>query len=225
MSYPNGFSILAPSPFHILHKHALNVEKVMQHLIKLFRERQLHNEDQARAAYDAVILYENKADIIKRKLRKLLNQKILIPVDRHDLVNIILLQDSIANKIKDISGLFFLRHMIVIEAWHSSWDDFVKILEKSVQIIVQLNIDLIDMLEAGFHSRMLDVMHAHVAHLDDCEHDHDALLITLRNTLYNCEKDMPTIDVWFYYQLLDRMGDVTNIARRLGFQLIALVSQ
>ena len=222
---PMGWNILEPSPFHLLQKHALAVQSVMEGLIEIFKYKMLSNESLTLKAYQDAVEHEHKADILKRKLRTFLNENVFLPVSRRDLLEVILLQDSIANKIKDVAGLFFSRNMKVLPVWVGTWETFVQTLELSVRLVVQLNEDLVHMLEAGFHSRMQQVLLDTVEQLDVCESEHDDLLVVLRRSLYEVEKDMSPIDVWFYYQLLERMGHVTDIARRLGFQLVTLVTR
>ena len=222
---PAGWNILEPSPFHIMHKHALALQSVMEGLIEIFKYKNLNDEKKRLQSYENVIYYERHADTLKKHLRKFLTDDVFLPVSHRDLLDVILLQDAIANKIKDIAGLFFSRDMYILEVWEDTWQVFLDTLELSVRLVVQLNEDLVHMLEAGFHSRMQQVLFDTVEQLDKCESDHDQLLVILRRQLYACEKDMAPIDVWFYYQFLERMGTVTDIARRLGFQLVTLVTR
>lgn len=219
------WSVLEECPFQMMYQHALAVQASMTHLSLLFDSIRQKDVQAAQTALSNVALYEQKADQIKRNIRKLLNERIFIPVSRRDLLEVLLLQDSIANKIEDISGLFFARNMTVLPAWESSWDLFLETMTRAVALVVQLSEDLSHIIEAGFQSRMQKIMMETVAHLDDCEHQHDQLLKKMRKELYDAESTLKMIDIWFYYQLLDRMGDVTDLARRLGFQLMTLVTR
>lgn len=219
------WSLLEECPFQMLLKHALCVQEAMVHLSLLFEHRKNKDEKAAAAALESVSSHEHQADLIKRNIRKLLNEKIFIPVSRRDLLDVLLLQDSVANEIEDISGLFFARDMNVLDVWDDVWGEFVSTMTRSVALMVQLNEDLSHIIEAGFQSRMQKVMMETVSNLDDCEHEHDEILKDMRKKLYAIEDSMKTIDIWFYYQLLDRMGNVTDLARRLGFQLNTLVTR
>ena len=54
---------------------------------------------------------ENKADELKRELRMQLPNSLLMPVSRRDLLEVLTMQDKIANKAKDIAGLITGRQM------------------------------------------------------------------------------------------------------------------
>ena len=49
-------------------------------------------------------LKENKADKLKKKLRMNLPSTFMMPFSRRDLLDVLLIQDSIANITKDLSG-------------------------------------------------------------------------------------------------------------------------
>lgn len=219
------WSVLKECPFQMLHQHALCVQEAMNNLCLLFEYGKQREPDLSCAALSKVHEQEQQADQIKQSIRKLLNERIYIPVNRRDLLDVLFLQDSIANQIEDISGLFYARQMEILTVWEDVWDQFLATMVRAVQLVVQINEDLSHIIEAGFHSRMQTILLETVVSLDECEHLHDQFLKEMRLKLYDVEATLKPIDVWFYYQFLDRMGNVTDLARRLGFQLISLVTR
>ena len=71
--------------------------------------------DQAKveAQKDLIFAKEQAADEIKNQLRGHLPKSILMPVDRRDLLEVLAMQDSIADTAQDIAGLLVERKMEV----------------------------------------------------------------------------------------------------------------
>ena len=66
-------------------------------------------------AYDIqqkIIKFEHEADAIKRSIRLSLPKSLFLPVPRTDLLQIVTVQDKVANRAKDIAGLVVGRKMV-----------------------------------------------------------------------------------------------------------------
>jgi len=64
-------------------------------------------------AKDRIFEREAEADRIKNELRLHLPKSLFMPVDRRDLLEVLHLQDTIANTAQDIAGLLVERQMSI----------------------------------------------------------------------------------------------------------------
>lgn len=216
------WNVLQECPFQRMKQHALYLKEATSMLALLLKYK---DKNDKQYVMQQITQQEKHADFIKMNIRSLLNEQIFMPVSRRDLLDLLLIQDAIINKIEDIAGLFFARNMEILDIWNDTWQEFVNIIENTGDCIVELNKDIAHTIDAGFQSRMRRILLETVKKLDEYEHKHDELLKIMRKSLYQVEESLKTIDVWFYYQLLERMGDITNYARRLGFQAITMVTR
>jgi hypothetical protein len=64
-----------------------------------------------------------------------------------------------------------------------------------------------------------------ISQLDAIEDDTDSLQITLRKNLLAIEKDLNPVDVMFLYQIIDWVGDLADLAERVGARLEILLAR
>jgi predicted phosphate transport protein (TIGR00153 family) len=61
--------------------------------------------------------------------------------------------------------------------------------------------------------------------LDEIENDTDAMQITLRKDLLALEGDLNPVDVMFLYQIIEWIGDLADLAERVGARLEILLAR
>jgi len=136
----------------------------------------------------------------------------------------LVLQDRLANKAKDISGLVFGRQMIFPE---EIIDDYKLFLERCIAAVSQAQkaiSELDDLLEAGFRGREVTLVEHMILELDKIERDTDRLQVKLRHTLFAIEKQLYPVDVMFLYKIIEWTGDLADHAHTVGGQLELLLA-
>ena len=61
--------------------------------------------------------------------------------------------------------------------------------------------------------------------LDEIEDDTDAMQIKLRSDLLAIENDLNPVDVMFLYQIIEWIGDLADLAERVGSRLEILLAR
>ena len=98
MATGNTFSkLFGPSPFIALQAHMIVVVKCAQEVHPLIEALIAGDQAQVIARKDAIFELEAEADQLKHDLRAHLPKSLFMPVDRRDLLELLLLQDMIAN--------------------------------------------------------------------------------------------------------------------------------
>src|SRR5690606_15079556 len=72
-----------------------------------------------------IVDLEHQADDIKQQLRLNLPKSLLLPVHRSDLLELITMQDRIANRAKDIAGIIIGRRMAIPSNMKAQMNEFV----------------------------------------------------------------------------------------------------
>ena len=179
----------------------------------------------AETHYDSICVLENKADDIKRELRLRMPKSLFMPVSRSDLLELLTVQDNIANRARDIAGLMLRRRMGVPQPAQEDMRRLVgaaiAVTRQALKIINELD----ELLEAGFIGREVDLVEALIHELDEKERQADILERTMRHKLYAIEKDYPPLDMMFLYDIIDKVGGLANRARRVGGRLQTLVAR
>lgn len=173
---------------------------------------------------DEIERFEHEADDIKKQIRLNLPKSLFMPVPREDLLELLLVQDKIANRTKDVSGLILGRKMRIPEAISEQFLDFVdrnidaaKQARKSVR-------ELDELFTAGFRGAEVDLVAGLIEELDRIETDTDDKQAALRGSLFEIEKTLDPIDAIFMYQVIELTGEIADMAERVGRRLELLLS-
>lgn len=168
---------------------------------------------------------EHEADRLKKKLRRNLPSSLFMAVDRGDLLDILAMQDKVANKARDIAGLMLGRRMTIPPAIAEDFRRFVqRSVDTSGQALKAIQ-ELDELLDAGFRGRAVKLLESLLDELDSYEAETDRLQVAIRSQLRPLEAELPPVDVIFLYQIIDWIGDLADRAQRVGSRLQLLVAR
>ena len=111
---PTSFlaGIFGRSPVEPLKRHMAKSAEAARHLVAFIDAALAGDWDEAARVRTQIQDLEHEADRLKADLRVRLPSTLLMPVDRGDLLDLITMQDKIANRAKDIAGLMASRRML-----------------------------------------------------------------------------------------------------------------
>ena len=107
-------NIFGSSPVMPLEKHVDIAYQCVKQLNPFFEA--VVSDDWGKAAEfrDAIASLEHEADDLKKEIRMRLPQSLFMPVPRQDLLELLLVQDMMANRTKDVSGIVMGRNMQIL---------------------------------------------------------------------------------------------------------------
>jgi uncharacterized protein len=183
--------------------------------------------DWARAAelQGIVVDTENAADALKHDIRKHLPQSFFLPVARADLLELLTWQDEMANKAKDIVGLMLGRRMGFPASVQSGLLSFAEASVEACQFSRDVVHMLEELVETGFSNTRSERVTQMIHSLDALERRSDERQILLRADLFVLERELPAVDVIFMYKVIEWVGDLADIAKRVGHRLELLLSK
>jgi len=217
--------VFAKSPIKPLEKHIRLVTKCCNQLPAFFAACADQDWSTAGKVRSKISKYERDADALKRQIRLELPGGLFMPVDRADLLELLTQQDKIANKAKDIAGRILGRKLVIPETLQASFVTYVArnidAAEKAADAINELD----DLLETGFRGREVALVEKMINQLDAIEDDTDGMQIKLRSELLAIENDLNPVDVMFLYQIIEWIGDLADLAERVGSRLEILLAR
>ncbi|MCH7509487.1 MAG: TIGR00153 family protein [Proteobacteria bacterium] len=167
---------------------------------------------------------ESEADEMKQEIRSNLPKSLFMPVPREDLLELLLVQDRVANRAKDVSGLVVGRKMELPEAIAEPFIKFVRCSVAAARQARKSVRELDELFETGFRGAEAKLVESMVAELDRLESESDALQSELRGGLFKLESELPPVDVMFLYKVIDLTGEVADFAERVGRRLELLLA-
>ncbi len=222
-SYMSG--IFGSSPVTPMQQHMARVVACVCELVPLFNA--VINEDWARVEQyqQKISALEAEADVLKKELRLHLPKGLFMPVSRQDLLEVLSMQDRIANKAKDIAGVILGRRMTLPDIIH---EDYIRYVQRCVDACKQAQTainQLDELVETGFSGHEIDLVIDMINKLDMIEGDTDTLEAEIRHKIFAIEKTLPPVDVMFLYKIIEWTGDVADRAQRVGSRLQLMLAR
>lgn len=225
MPFANFSNLFGRSPIKPLQEHMALAVKASTELIGFFDAVISDDWPRASAIQQQVVRYENEADEIKKQLRLHLPKSLFLPVPRTDLLELLTMQDRLANRAKDITGIILGRRMSIPLSMKSQMTEFVSMsVAAAEQALTAIN-ELEHLLETGFSGRELAMVENLIKELDEREEKADQLEIGVRTSLFALEAQLPPVDVMFLYNIIDWIGDIANRAHDVGGRLQLLLAR
>ena len=226
MSSSNYFSrIFGNSPVSPLQKHIEKVVLCVEELIPYFDAVIKNDWGKAEKIQNNLAELENDADEIKNLLRMQLPSSLFMPMDRRDVLDVLQLQDKIANKAKDIAGLVLGRKMSLPESICNTYIEFLnRCVDATRQTQNAIN-ELDELVAAGFRGNEVTRVKEMIKELHVIEDETDKIQIKLRAELYKIEKDLPPVDVMFIYKIIEWTGDLADNAQSTGNRLQLMLAK
>ena len=217
-------NIFGTSPVRPLERHmdiVYRCAKKLRPFVNAVINRDLKRMAEVRSQIEAL---EHEADNLKKDIRLNMPKSLFMPVPREDLLELLLVQEKIANRTKDVSGVIMGRKMKIPKAIAAQFLEFVdsnidaaKQARKSVR-------ELDELFTAGFKGAEVTLVAELIEELDEIETHTDEQQTRIRSALFEIEKTLDPIDAMFLYEVIEITGEIADMAERVGRRLELLLS-
>jgi len=226
MSNGNTFSkLFGQSPFTALQEHMRVVVECAREVQPLIEALAAGDQEQVIQLKDRIFEREAEADRIKHELRAHLPKSLFMPVDRRDLLEVLLLQDTIANVAQDIAGLLIERKMSIPDFLRDPLIVLTARCVDTVEHAAKVIEELDELLAIGFRGREVDAVDQMLKELNMIEDETDELGIALARALFDHEDDLKPVSVMMWYQIIEWIGDLADYAEKVGDHLRLLIAK
>jgi len=217
--------IFGSSPVDPMQEHMAKVYACASELVPLFNAVINEDWETVEQTQQKISSLEQEADVLKKALRLNLPKGLFMPMSRQDLLEVLLTQDKIANKSKDIAGTILGRHMTLPNVIH---EDYIRFVQRCVDACKQakkaIN-ELDELVETGFSGQEIKIVSEMITKLDEIESDTDHLQSGIRRQLFAIEKDLPPVDVMFLYKIIEATGEIADSSQRVGSRLQLMLAR
>ena len=217
-------NLFGKSPFKALQKHMRVVLECAREVPILFRALNDGDRQAAAAASSRIVEKENEADKIKNELRTHLPKSLFMPVDRRDLLEVLQMQDTIADRAQDIAGLLEERPTDLPESLQEPMLSYVNRCVDTCGLAADLIEKLDELVEIGFRGRQVNKVEDMVDSLNRMESETDEMGQEIISILFKQEDDMNPISVMMWYRIIEWIGDLADYAEKVGDRLRLLIA-
>lgn len=218
-------ALFGRSPVKPMQEHIQIAHQCVTKLLDFYDAAVEKDYEAAAEVRQSIIDLENEADNLKRDIRAHLPNSLFMPVPRSDLLELLTMQDRLANAAKDVSGVMLGREMVIPKKIRKNMRKYIiSSIETSESALTALR-ELDELFETGFGSREVKLVSGLILKLDKAEQKADELEIKVRRQLRTVEQDYPPIDIMFVYKVIELIGDMANYAQRVGSRMQILLAR
>jgi predicted phosphate transport protein (TIGR00153 family) len=217
--------LIKKSPFGPIQAHMDVSKESVKELILFLESAISSNWDQAIHSRKIISDLENQADALKAETRGLLTKSLFLAVPREDILDLIKLADDIPNTVKDISGLMIGRKMEIPSQIAPSFLLFAKEAAAISDAAAEAVDHIDELFQFSFGGNAAVKMQQLIQKLDSLENKNDQSEITLRAELFLIEQDLPPVNVMFLYDIINKIGELSDRAEQVGHRISLIASR
>ena len=168
---------------------------------------------------------EDEADALKNEIRDHLPRSLFLPVDRRDLLELIHMQDSIADSAQEVASLLSLKRMSLPESLHPALLEFVEDVLVTCGMARAIGEEMDELAETSFGGpeaeRVLDMINQ----LNNSETRSDVLVMAVSRQLFALDAEMNAVELILWRQVFCAVAEVANYAERMGGRMRLLIAK
>lgn len=204
-------SLFGKSPFTPLQSHMDKVNRAVHLLLPLFEALEKGQPLEKMAA--EIQTLEHEADLIKNEMRNHLPKSLYLPVDRGSLLEILSLQDSIADRAEDVSVLVTLAPLS-LENFRKEFWEFLRAnidsYEKAHAIIGEMH----ELVESSFGGNEAEAVRVMIEKVAQEEHQVDLIQRQLLKKFFTSNESHVAFHLW--QKIFEAIGDLSNLSEKLA---------
>lgn len=208
--------LFGQSPFTPLQEHIRVVIDCANEVPGLFTAALDHDLPKVELIRGKINTLESEADDIKNELRAHLPKSLFLPVDRRDLLEILDLQDSIADTAQDIAGMMFVRHMTLPDEMREPLMELTTRCVDACNHLGKIMAEMNELVGTGFRGAEADKVMYMIDELNKIETDTDVHAIRLMRLLFENEEEIGPVLTVMWDRVIHWVGDLANFAERAG---------
>lgn len=210
------FNLFGKSPFAPLQSHMEKVSSCVHLLTDLFQAMKENNEEKTSSIANEISEKEHQADLTKNDIRNHLPKSLFLALDRASLLEILSLQDSIADKAEDVAILTLLHPLKIMKPIQESFPIFLKknieCFEGACDIIKELH----ELLESSFGGIEAEKVRTMVETVAYKEHEADILQRKLLMDLFASESELTMSTFHLWQRIIENLSDISNLSEKLA---------
>lgn len=208
--------IFGRSPFTSLQSHMEIVDKCVQMLPALFEAMEKKDYQLVEEIADKISEQEHQADLTKNHIRNNLPKNIYLPIERQHLLDVLSLQDDIADKAQDIGILSTLKPLEILQSFHPDFKQFLKKNMESFEGARQIIYEMHELIETSFGGLEADKVRHMVDRVAFEEHEGDLIQRKLLKNFYLSEQQMTYSSFYLWQKIFESIAALSNLSEKLA---------
>ena len=215
--------LFGKSPIRPMQEHMAASVSCARELLPLFECMAAGKTEEFLGRREKIDHLEHEADRIKNEIRSHLPKRLMLAVERRDMLEILDYQDSIADRAQDIAELVEIRSMTLPEPLIEPMIDLVRRVIAACEAAECIINELDELVETGFRGRGVVRVEEMIDALSRIETDTDELAERAQRKLFALESELG-VSVVFWNQIIGWVANLADNAERVGNRLRLLIA-
>lgn len=212
-------NLFGRSPFTPLRNHMEKVAACIYKLEELFGAIEEKDYTEAEALAKEISRLEHEADLTKNSIRNNLPRSIFLPIDRACLLDILSLQDAIADAVEDIAIVATLKPLEILDSFQAEFRDFLKNNLKAFDGALAIIEEFQELLESSFGGIEAEKVRKIVDEVAYIEHEVDLIQRELTKKLIQAENELTYSSYYIWMKLFELIASLSNISEKLAYRV------
>lgn len=204
------------SPFAPLQKHMEKVFACVHLLPELFLALQSGDASKVEAIAATISIKEHEADLTKNDIRNHLPKSLFLAMDRANLLEILAIQDSIADKAEDIAVLTTLKKLSFLEPCKEEFTAFLKKNIEAFDGVFAIIKELHELLESSFGGIEAEKVGEMVEKVAAREHEADIIQRRLLKIFFSEDNALSPGSFHLWQRIFELIGSISDLSEKLA---------
>lgn len=208
--------LFGKSPFAPLQSHMKKVSLCVERLSDIFNALSKMDMEKIEKLVADLSRMEHEADLTKNDIRNHLPKSLFLPIDRAHFLEILSVQDSIADKAEDVGILLTLRPLETFRNFHADLLAFFKKNELVFLDAKHIIEEIDELLESSFGGIEAEKVKAMVEQTAHKEYEADKMRQTLMRQLFTHGDTLSVSAFHLWMRLIEEVGAISHLSERLA---------
>ncbi len=221
----NFGKLFGKSPFKPVKKHMKIANECVDKMpaaLEAFFEK---DKTKLKAIKQDIAQLESDADKIFEELQTRLPKTMFLPVDRRDLLDVLEMQEAIADRTQDIIGLMLELSIQVPDEMREPMLRLTKRVKAASDGATEIVASFENLVETGFKGPHVEKTQKLITEVVSIETDADTIGTDITHALFDHCRDMHPVAVVFLYKLIGWIDDLADYSEKLAIRSRLLLAR
>lgn len=208
--------LFGKSPFAPLQSHMKKVSSCIKKLSEIILALKEQEQQKINQLVSELCDLEHEADLTKNDIRNHLPRSLFLPIDRSQVLDILALQDDIADKAEDIGNILAVRPLPKMKEMVGQFTQFF---EKNIEAFWDVrNIlkEMGELLESSFGGAEAQKVKKMVENTSFKEHEADVMKRQILKEFFGFADTLKPTDFYLWINLIEEVGSLSHLSESLA---------
>ncbi len=212
-------NLFGRSPFTPLRSHMDTVSSCVHKLRDLYLALEKKDYILLEQIANEISGLENSADLIKNDIRNHLPKSLILPIGREHLLEILSIQDRIADSAQDFAVTCTLKQLEILPIFK---EEFRLFLDKNIETFDKarsVTQELHELIESSFGGMEAESVRTMVEEVAYREHEVDLIQRQLLKSFFKADDQMSYVTFFQWERLFQSLGSISNLSENLAYRV------